>query len=65
LVLYNMMIVRNGQNLGFPLAKMIGTSTARSFLVQYFRLNILPWAFSVLSPILPSGAQLIFLAQNT
>ena len=64
MVLYNMMVVRNGQNLGFPLAKALGNSTSRSFLVAYFRGSVLPWAFSVLSPVLPSGAQLIFFAQN-
>ena len=65
LFVYNLMVLRGGQNLDFPLARTIGKSTLNSFLVQYFRSFIHPTVFSILSPILPSGAQLIFSVQNS
>ncbi|RRR76319.1 MAG: CvpA family protein [Candidatus Viridilinea halotolerans] len=63
-ILWSLMISRGGGNLDMPIFQMIGRSVGSSFIVRYFAEVVLPLAFSYLMPILPSGAQWIFLAQN-
>lgn len=65
ILIYNLMIVRGGCRLGFPLSAFICDQTGSSFLVRYFGVTIIRQAYAVLDPILPDGAQLIFLVQGT
>jgi uncharacterized membrane protein required for colicin V production len=59
-LLWNLMIMRGGRNIDLPIFRMIGSSVAQSFVVQYFANVVLPLAFNYLDPILPEGANLIF-----
>lgn len=65
ILIYNLMIGRGGCGLGFPLASFICDQTRTSFLVRYFGVTIIGQSYAVLDPILPEGAQLIFLVQGT
>jgi uncharacterized membrane protein required for colicin V production len=62
-VLYNLMIVRGGSTIDFPLMRSLGSAVGSSFLVRYFSTELLPLVYAILDPVLPDGARLIFLAQ--
>ncbi|EFO81206.1 colicin V production protein [Oscillochloris trichoides DG-6] len=62
-VLYNMMIVRGGARIDLPLMRWLGDSVATSFVLQYFARDLLSLVYSILDPILPQAAQIIFMAQ--
>lgn len=59
-LLWNLMITHGGINVELPLFKMIGGSVQNSFLLRYFGEYILPQTYDIVSPILPSGARIIF-----
>lgn len=59
-LLWNLMVVRGGQNVDMPIFRIIGRSVAGSFIIQYFSTVVLPLVFNYLAPILPDGAKLIF-----
>jgi membrane protein required for colicin V production len=65
ILIYNLMVGRGGCNLGFPLSNVICSATRGSFLVRYFGVTIVREAYTALDPVLPEGAQLIFLVQGT
>jgi membrane protein required for colicin V production len=65
ILIYNLMIGRGGCRLGFPLSDLICSATRTSFLVRYFGVTIIGEAYALLDPLLPDGAQLIFLVQGT
>ncbi|WP_129632388.1 CvpA family protein [Candidatus Oscillochloris fontis] len=62
-VLYNMMIVRGGARIDFPIMRWLGDSVATSLVLQYFARDLLGLVYSILDPILPDAAQIIFMAQ--
>jgi uncharacterized membrane protein required for colicin V production len=62
-VLFNLMVVRGGSTIDFPLMRTLGSAVANSFLVRYFSTDLLPLVYTILDPVLPDGARLIFLAQ--
>ncbi len=62
-VLYNLMIVRGGARIDLPLMRSLGDAVATSFVLQYFARELLGLVYSILDPILPQAAQIIFLAQ--
>ena len=62
-LLWNLMIVRGGRNIDFPLMRALGNSVAGSFVLQYFSTQLLPLVYNFLDPILPDGANLLFLVQ--
>jgi uncharacterized membrane protein required for colicin V production len=62
-LLWNLMIVRGGRSIDFPLMRALGNSIASSFVLRYFADIVLPLAYGALDPILPEGADLLFLVQ--
>jgi uncharacterized membrane protein required for colicin V production len=62
-LLYNLMIVRGGRTIDFPLMRALGNSIASSFMIGYFSNEVLPLVYSFLDPILPDGANLLFLVE--
>ena len=62
-LLYNLMIVRGGRNIEFPIMRALGSSVATSSILQYFSQFLLPQTYALLDPVLPDGAALIFAAQ--
>ncbi|GAB4437102.1 MAG: CvpA family protein [Chloroflexi bacterium OHK40] len=60
-LLWNLMIVRGGRNIEFPLMAALGRSIANSFVLNYFSTEVLPLVYGLLDPILPEGADLLFL----
>lgn len=63
-ILWNMMILRGGENIEWPLMRTLGNGIRRSFLLNYFADTILPQAYAFIDPILPDGASLIFVVPN-
>jgi membrane protein required for colicin V production len=59
-LLYNLMIVRGGRDIGLPLMQMLGNSVGSSFVISYFANSVLPLIYTLLDPILPAGADLLF-----
>ncbi len=59
-VLWNMMIVRGGRNVDFPIMRFLGNQVAGSTLLQFFANELLDQIYTLLDPILPDGAQIIF-----
>jgi uncharacterized membrane protein required for colicin V production len=59
-VLWNMMIVRGGRNVDFPIMGFLGGQVASSVLLQFFANDLLGQIYTLLDPILPDGAQIIF-----
>lgn len=62
-LLYNLMILRGGASMGFPLMRSLGSAVGSSFLLRYFSTSLLPMVYTTLGPILPEGARLIFEVQ--
>lgn len=62
-LLWNLMIVRGGRSIDLPLFGILGSQIARSTLVQYFSVELLPLAYNSIDPILPEGADLLFQVQ--
>ncbi|MFV9504396.1 MAG: CvpA family protein [Oscillochloridaceae bacterium umkhey_bin13] len=62
-LLWNLMIVRGGANIGLPFFDILGRSVAGSALLRYFVNVLLPLMYSLLDPVLPAGADLIFVIQ--
>jgi uncharacterized membrane protein required for colicin V production len=62
-LLYNLMIVRGGSSIDFPFMRSLGGAVANSFLLRYFAGDLLTLTYSILDPVLPEGARLIFIAQ--
>lgn len=62
-LLWNLMIVRGGRTIDFPLMSALGNGVAGSFMLRYFSETVLPLAYGALDPILPDGANLLFLVQ--
>lgn len=62
-LVYNLMVVRGGRNIDFPLMRALGSGVANSSLLRYFADSILPLVYGIIDPALPEGADLIFLAQ--
>ncbi|NNJ13506.1 CvpA family protein [Chloroflexales bacterium ZM16-3] len=62
-LLYNLMIARGGSSIDFPVMRTLGGAVANSFLLRYFAGDLLTLTYSILDPVLPEGARLIFLAQ--
>lgn len=62
-LLWNLMILRGGRNIELPLFRSLGDSIASSTLVRYFSSVILPLTYNRVDPILPEGADLLFMAQ--
>ncbi|NTV63084.1 MAG: CvpA family protein [Oscillochloris sp.] len=62
-VLYNLMIVRGGRTIDFPLMRSLGSGVANSFLLRFFAGDLLSLVYNILDPVLPDGARLIFVAQ--
>jgi membrane protein required for colicin V production len=63
-LLWNLMIVRGGRNIDFPLMAALGRGIADSFLLRYFSQEVLPLVYGWLDPILPNGANLLFLVEQ-
>ncbi len=59
-LLWNMMILRGGETLDFPIMGALGRSVRGSFLLRYFANSILPQVYDIVDPILPDGAKFIF-----
>ncbi len=64
ILLWNLMIVSGGEDIDLPLFQMLGNSVRNSFMLRFFASNILPEAYNIVQPILPSGARLIFEARS-
>ena len=62
-LLWNLMIVRGGQNIDFPIMRALGRSVAGSSILAYFANFLLPTTYALLDPVLPDGAALIFAIQ--
>lgn len=62
-VLYNLMIVRDGRLIDFPLMRILGDAVETSFLLHFFASDLLTLVYGILDPVLPDGARLIFMAQ--
>lgn len=62
-LIWNLMIVRGGRNVDFPLMRSLGNSISGSFVLRYFSETVLPLVYNFLDPILPEGADLLFLVQ--
>lgn len=62
-LLWNLMIVRGGASIDFPIMRTLGGAVASSPMLQYFSSVILPQAYAALDPILPDGAGIIFAVQ--
>jgi uncharacterized membrane protein required for colicin V production len=62
-VLYNLMVARNARAIDFPLMGWLGDGVNNSFLVRYFAGNLLTMVYTILDPVLPDGAKLIFVVQ--
>lgn len=62
-LLWNLMIVRGGASIGLPFFDILGRSVANSTMLRYFVTVLLPMTYDYLNPILPAGADLIFLIQ--
>lgn len=62
-LLWNLLIMRGGRNIELPLFGALGTSVANSTLLRYFSTVLLPSAYNRIDPILPEGADLLFLGQ--
>lgn len=62
-LLWNLMIVRGGQNIDLPVMQWLGRQVAGSFLLQFFANEILPQVYGLLDPILPDSAAIIFAVQ--
>jgi uncharacterized membrane protein required for colicin V production len=62
-LLWNLMIMRGGRTIDFPLMRALGDSVANSFLLQYFANSLLPQAYRLADPFLPDSASLIFVVQ--
>jgi membrane protein required for colicin V production len=62
-LLYNLMIVRGGSTIDFPIMRALGSGVANSFMLRYFATTVLPLVYSVIDPALPEGANLIFRPQ--
>lgn len=62
-LLWNLMIVRGGERIDFPLMAMLGRGVRGSTVLQLFANTILPQVYGLMSPVLPSGARLIFLVR--
>lgn len=63
-VLWNLMILRGGENIDWPLMRTLGNGIRRSFLLNYFADTVLPQTYDVIGPILPEGARLIFVVPD-
>lgn len=61
-LLYNLMVIRGGRNIDLPLFRSIGDAVASSVMVRYFSTTLLPLAYNAVDPLLPEGADLLFLA---
>ncbi len=62
-LLWNMMVLRGGCTIDFPIMRMLCGGVRASFLLQYFASELLPRTYSLVDPVLPEGASLIFLVQ--
>jgi hypothetical protein len=62
-LLWNLMIIRGGRNVDLPLMRGLGSAIANSFVLRYFADTVLPLVYGFLDPILPEGADLLFLVQ--
>lgn len=62
-LLWNLMMLRGGRNIDLPLFRLLGNSVANSFVLQYFSTVVLPLVYNFLDPILPEGADIIFVVQ--
>lgn len=62
-LLWNLMIVRGGRNIDLPFMGSLGRSVIGSALVRYFADTILPLVYNFLDPVLPEGADLLFVVQ--
>ncbi len=62
-LLWNLMIVRGGRGIDLPFFRGLGNSVASSSLLPFFVNQLLPVVFARLDPILPDGANLLFLVQ--
>jgi uncharacterized membrane protein required for colicin V production len=62
-VLWNMMIVRGGRTVDFPLMRFLGSQVAGSTLLQFFANQLLGQIYTLVDPVLPDGAQIIFAVQ--
>jgi uncharacterized membrane protein required for colicin V production len=62
-VLWNMMIVRGGRSVDLPLMQVLGSQVASSTLLQFFANQLLDQMYTILDPVLPDGAQIIFSVQ--
>ena len=62
-LLWNMMIVRGGQNIELPIMQGLGAQIMRSFLIRYYSDQLLPLVYGFLDPILPNEAVIIFQVQ--
>lgn len=62
-LLWNMMVLRGGCTIDFPIMRALCGSVRTSFLLQYFANSLLPETYALVSPILPPGARLIFVVQ--
>lgn len=62
-LLWNLMILRGGCTIDFPIMRMLCGGVSRSFLLQYFSRELLPATYDLIRPILPAGARIIFVVQ--
>jgi membrane protein required for colicin V production len=62
-LLFNLMIARGGSTIDFPLMRILGSAVAGSTMLRYFSTSLLPLVYSILGPVLPAGARLIFEVQ--
>jgi uncharacterized membrane protein required for colicin V production len=62
-LLWNLMILRGGQNIDFPIMRALGRSVGSSAILQYFANSLLPRTYNFIDPVLPDGAALIFAVQ--
>jgi membrane protein required for colicin V production len=62
-LLFNLMIARGGSSINFPLMRALGSAVSGSTLLNYFSTTLLPMVYTILGPVLPEGARLIFSVQ--
>lgn len=62
-LLWNLMILRGGQNIDMPIMRGLGQSVRSSTILSYFANFVLPETYALIDPILPDGAALIFAVQ--
>lgn len=59
MLLWNLMVIRDGRNFNLPLFQWLGGQVFSSVLIGLFANNILPVAYEFARPLLPASAQIL------